>query len=406
MLTERASDEENAIAGARPEDYVGCGMYTLLFATLALAAEPAAAPSPPVTTASVPVGDRDALVAAIADLQRRVATEVLVTAAGPEAEQVLVAAGDALPAGARRVVRVGILGEVEAEPRRALEELGMRCALRVGRAAGAEAWDLRLVGDCVPVPVVVPVAPPVAAPTDRAALEAKWREQALVRVNLGPRSDVPWTVRDGRGRTLTAVELARLTGDTATTQRLVAESHRGEQLALGFNTLGIVAGAGALGALVVVGGEEPDWADYAPSPTQFATRAAYDAAVAQEGERFQAELKDWEVAREDASWMSASLTGVALIAVAAAPLAREGAAARRREIAWHWTVEACDSRLAAYNDGLRARLGLPTMVEVRGDALPPPRAVDALRDAPDSDTPDSDMPDAPAAPSTPDEEAP
>ena len=365
-------------------------MHSLLLVSFAFAAEPPVPASP--TTA--PLGDRDALVAAVADLQRRVAAEVLVTAAGPEAEQARVAAGDALPAGARRVVRVGILGEPDAEPRRALEELGMRCALRVGRAPDAQAWELRLLGDCVPAPVAPILALPVASPTDRAALEAKWREQALVRVNLGPRADVPWTVRDGRGRTLTAVELARLTGDTATTQRLVAESHRGEQLALGFNTLGIVAGAGALGALVVVGGDEPDWADYAPSPTRFATRAAYDAAVAQEGERFEADLKDWEIAREDASWVSASLTGVALIAAAAAPLARDGAAARRREIAWHWSVEACDSRLAAYNDGLRTRLGLATLVEVRGDTLPAPRAVDTLPEAPDPDP--STAPTAPA----------
>jgi len=383
MLTERAHDEENAIAGARAEDYVGCGMHFHLLVSLALAA-PASPPA--VTTATVPFGDRDALVAAVVDLQRRVATEVLVTAAGPEAEQALIAAGDALPAGARRVVRVGILGEPDAEPRRALEELGLRCALRVGRAPDAQAWELRLVGDCLPSPAALVVVTPVAGPTDRAAIEAKWREQALVRVNLGPRADVPWTVRDGRGRTLTAVELARLTGDTTTTQRLIAESHRGEQLALGFNTLGIVAGAGALGALVAVGGDEPDWADYAPSPTQFATRAAYDAAVAQEGERFEADLKDWEIAREDASWVSASLTGVALIAAAAAPLARDGSAARRREIAWHWSVEECDARLAAYNDGLRTRLGLPTLVEVRGDSLPAPR-VDTLPEAPDPKPP-------------------
>ncbi len=405
MLTERAGDEENAIAGARREDYDGARMPIFLLVKFALAAEPApvAPTSADGSTVTVPQGDRAALVAAIADLQRRVATEVLVTAAGPEAEQALVAAGDALPAGARRVVRVGILGEVEAEPRRALEELGLRCALRVGRTPGAESWDLRLVGDCVPAgapsaptPAVVAPGPvaPVASQGDRAAIEAKWREQALVRVNLGPRADVPWTVRDGRGRTLTAVELARLTGDTATTQRLLAESRRGEALALGFSTLGIVAGVGALGTLVVVGGPEPDWADYAPSPTRFATRAAYDAAVAEESVRFQADLKDWEIAREDASWVSATLTGAAVIAAAAVPLARDGAAARRREIAWHWTVEDCDARLAAYNDGLRTRLGLGGMVEVRGDALPAPRAVESLPEAPD------------ATPASPAEEAP
>ncbi len=381
----------------------------------AAVAAPAAAPTVPAPVI-VPTSDAAKLIEAIATIQRVHGAEVLVGAAGPDAEAALAALGETLPDGARRVVRVGILGAPEAEVTRALGEAKLACGVRVAPADGG--WEVRAVGACAPLAPDAALAAALAAPPDKEALERTWREQALVRVNLGEGADVPWTVRDGKGRTLTAVELARLTGDTRTQNLLTKEARRARVLSLSFASVGVGLGLGALGAIVVMGGEEPIYTDYEPNVADYGTPEEFEAAQTAAAYLFQTDLHNWEVRREDAAWASATLAGAALLAGAASPLANDAVRARQREIAWHWTPEAADAHLATYNDSLRVKIGLPSMIPVKAEALPAPvkpmELPEADEDADEEpsappvapangpldlgDTEDLDAPDAPPAP--------
>ncbi len=380
--------------------------------TAATPGDPASVPAP----VKVPTSDAAKLVDAIAAIQRVHGAEVLVGAAGPDAEATLLSLGEKLPDGARRFVRVGILGAPESEVTRALGEAKLACGVRVAPTDGG--WEVRAVGACAPLAPDAAIVAALAAPPDKDTLERTWREQALVRVNLGDGADVPWTVRDGKGRTLTAVELARLTGDTRTQSVLAKESRRARRVSLGFASIGVGLGLGALGAIVVMGGEEPIYTDYEPNVADYGTPEEFEAAQTAAAYLFQTDLHNWEVRREDAAWASATLAGAALLAGAASPLANDAARARQREIAWHWTPEAADAHLATYNDSLRVKIGLPSMIPVKADALPAPvkpvdlPEADEEEDAADEpsapapvsgpldlgDTEDLDAPDAPPAP--------
>jgi hypothetical protein len=315
---------------------------------------------------------------------------VLVGAAGADAERAVLAAVRTFPDGRVRVVRIGLLGEIEAEPRRALAEAGMPCAVRV--APMKNGWDVRAVGDCAappppppPAPPPAPEAPPTPPGPDPVELERTWRQRALVRVNLGARAQVPWTIRDGRGRTMTAPEVARAVGDARLQADLRDAYSQSRAVAWGLAIAGGTLGLGGLTVAALGAGDAPVFDE--PRRAGFANDTAYQASVDDATARFEEQLQTWEGRRADRYWAAGSLVVGALVTAAAAPVAERASTARQREIAWYWSAAEADEKLAAHNDALRTQLGLPSLA-------PKPRA----RDLPDL----PDLPDTPEAPDAPD----
>jgi hypothetical protein len=362
-----------------------------------------ASPAVPAPT-RVKRGAPTALADAIGAIQAVHGRTVLVGAGGADAERAVLAAVRAFPEGRVRVVRIGILGDVEAESRRALAEAGMACAVRV--APAKTGWDVRAVGDCAappppppPAPPPAPEAPPKPAGPDPAELERTWRQRALVRVNLGGRAAVPWTIRDGRGRTLTAQDVARAVGDTGLQAELRDAFHQSRAVAWGLAIAGGTLGLGGLTVAALGAGDAPTFEE--PRRAGFADEITYQASVDEATARYEEALRTWEGRRADRYWAAGSLVVGALVTAAAAPVADRAGTARQREIAWHWTVPEADAKLAAYNESLRAQLGLPSLA-------PRPRArpLADLPDLPDAPEPVPDAPDVPEAPETPPASAP
>ena len=308
-----------------------------------------------------PLGDAAALAAAIRAIQTPTGGQVLVGAAGPDAERAVLDAGPSLPEGTVRVVRIGILGDTDAETLRALGEAGLACGVRVAPAtAPATGWDVRAVGACTPkAPDVVLDAALAAPPVDRDTLEKQWRGQAIVRVNLGDGSIVPWTLRDGEGHTLSALDVARTTGDLALQKRLLDESRHARIVAWGLTITSAAMGVTAIGTLVSGVGAEPVWPDFEPSPLDYPNNEAFETATAEAQFNYDNALNTWQIRRADRAWAAGTFALGAVMAGASAPIAARASTGRQREIAWHWTVKDADSRIAAYNDSLRLKLGLP-----------------------------------------------
>jgi hypothetical protein len=348
-----------------------------------------------------PLGNAAALAAAIRAIQAPTGGQVLVGAAGPDAERAVLEAGPQLPEGTARVVRVGILGDTDAETIRALAEAGLTCGVRVAPAtAPATGWDVRAVGACTPkAPDAALDAALAAPPVDRDTLEKQWREQALVRVNLGNASAVPWTLRDGKGRTLNALEVARTTGDLALQKRLLDESRHARFVAWGLTITSAALGVTAIGTLVSGVGAEPVWPDYEPSPLDYPNNEAFETATAEAQFNYDNALNTWKVRRADRAWAAGTFALGAVMAGASAPIASRASTGRQREIAWHWTVKDADTHLAAYNDSLRVKLGLPPIALPESEqkkAAPTPE--------PEEEEEDLGLPeDTPTGPSDPDD---
>ncbi len=342
------------------------------------------APEAPRADAAAPT-DEAALLAILREAGAAAGGPVLVAAAGPDAERWALDVLDESPDIAVRVVRVGILGDPEAEVARVLSDLGLRCGVRVAVAdTGGSGWHVTRHGTCddappksddeaAPTTAPEPEHAPRTAPVtveERLAREAEWRGLALERVSAPKGSAVRWTVRSGAGATLDADEFAATVGDAGVARRITREGERAEAMGWG---LGVAGGALLLGALGVLAGRaagEPDWSNFEVSPTDYGSVAEYETAAIDASTRYSAAIERWDIQKSDRTWTAAFLASSGVVVLGAAPFAPKGAQARRQEPAWFWSVEDADARIAAYNNSVRGRLGLPPL-EAPPPAPPP-----------------------------------
>jgi hypothetical protein len=370
------------------------------------ATAPTTAAAPPAANAAPtsPV-DADGLRALVEELAPRIGAPVLVTAAGPAAEAFAVDALVSAPTGTARIVRVGILGDVEAEVGRAREAARVACALRVAEGDGG--WLASQHGDCGAA-----AAPAELPPEEREKREAEWRAASLERVTSPRGAAIAWTVRDGRGDPLDAVGFARATGDLATERRIAREAPTAKAMSWGLGVAGGALLAAGLGVLATRGAGAPLWDDYVVNATEFGSSDAYLAAVADAETRYLADTEQYEIRRDDRAWTAGFLSLSGLVTLGAAPFAQRGAAERAKDPAWYWSVEEADRLVVAHNAALRARMGLPPIgapkIDEAAKAAPASGpAAPALEDAPDEpDDGPGESDEAPSAPDDAPEEAP
>jgi hypothetical protein len=372
-----------------------------------------AAPSGPAAPPR-PVNERE-LRELAASVAATVAGPALVTAAGPEAERFAVDALDDAPPGTARVVRVGILGDIEAEVARARESNGTPCAVRVALSSsagrpGESLYHASLHGACGALAVNAPVdasaqAPPAAAPAapalpappatpeEREQREAAWRNAALTRVELPRSSAVGWTIRDGSGAPLDALAFARAVGDLATERRILAEAESAKAMGWGLGVAGGSLLAAGLGVLAARGANPPQWSDYVVEATDYVSSEEYLTAVDLAEASYLAATEQYEIRRDDRAWTAGFLSLTGLITLGSAPFATKGAEARARDAAWHWSLDEADRLVAIHNAALRTRLGLPPLDAPKGAdaaAVATPAAGTDLEGTKDADPPDEE----------------
>ncbi len=392
---------------------------------------------------------------------------VLLAAAGPDAEPLAQKVAAGMPPGQARVVRVGYIGDVPEEMRRALESAGLRCGVRVATTT-AGTWLVSTHGSCGPVPQpTIPIRPPGDAPVatvptatppapvsspapapapapapsipglgsalpgvrveaaqptpvpyltapppppDPDVLAATYKMVSLARVeNPTPRDDLPdasWAIRDGRGRTLAALDFAQRTGDSTTERRLTRERRTakvlGVSLVVGGGSL-VVAG---LGLLVGREAGAPLWSDYEPDNGDY-TNAEYFEAVAQAEADYRAAEDTHAIRVDDRTWIAGFLMGAGAITASTAPLVMQGVNDRQKVPALYWSRDEADTLLDAHNATVRQRIGMPEPEPA--PVVPPPPSPEDDEDDEDlepglDDDPPEDMPDdapelAPGGPS-------
>jgi hypothetical protein len=348
--------------------------------------------------------DAAGLRALVEALAPRVGAPVLVTAAGPLAEAFALEALVGAPAGTARIVRIGILGDVEAEVGRARESAKVTCALRVAESGAAGSWVASQHGLCEAT------AAPVAelSAEEREKREAEWRGATLERVTSPRGGAVAWTVRDGRGNPLDALAFARATGDLATERRILKEAPAAKVTGWGLGIAGGALLAAGLGVLATRGAGAPDYANYEVTATDYGSADEYAAALANAETRYLADTEQYEIRRDDRAWTAGFLSLSGLVTLGSAPFAQRGAAERAKDPAWYWSVDEADRLVVAHNTALRARMGLPPIgapaKEVAEEKPVEAPDVPALEDADEPDDAPEEPDDAPNAPA--DEEAP
>lgn len=370
----------------------------------AVAAAPAEAPAPPPVVATAAE-----LARLVQGLQRRVGTPVLVAGAGPDAEQLAIAAEPLLPPMSMRVMRVGWLGDPEKEVRRALDLAGLRCAVRVAPAP-VGGMTVTEHGECVAVTTgaaaadAAPVGPaPAPPPPDPAVLESTFALARLSREAVVRDDHLTWIVKDGRGMALDAGQFARRVGDASVQQRLDRSRATASTLGWGLGVSGGALVVASLGVLASRNGNEPDSDDYELSALDFPSSADYREAQEQADADYARAQDQWQIRREDRGWTAGFLALGGLVCLGAAPFAAEGAEARAADAALWWDEARADAMIAAYNAALRASLTLPAADTEAAAPPPSTRAVedDTLEDLEEPDDVEGTPDDPPAAPTAP-----
>ncbi len=392
-----------------------------------------------------PLANQADVTAYLGGVRQQSGGALLLAAAGPDAEHLALKVASGLPPGQVRVLRIGYIGDIAEEMRRALDTSGLRCGVRLAPTS-AGTWLASTHGACSPplVPstalpsaavtttaapttaaapatsttpaptttgptipglgtalpsvrvetgAAVPYITPAPPPPDPAVLAATYKVVALERVdNPNPRSDLPdatWAVRDGRGRTLGALDFARRTGDSSSERRIQREGRTaksiGVALAVGGGAL-VVAG---LGVLVAREAGAPLWSAYEPNDADY-TNAEYFEALAQAEADFRAAEDAHSIKADDRVWISGFMIGAGALAAGTSPLALRGVADRQAIPALYWDVEAADALIDGHNASVRQRIGLPE--PVAPVVAPPPPPVEEEEDDFGLDDPPEDAP--------------
>lgn len=387
-----------------------------------------------------PLANQAEVAAYVGGVRQQSGGALLLAAAGPDAEHLALKVAGGLPPGQVRVLRIGYIGDASDEMRRALVTSGLRCGVRLAPtsagtwlasthgacappllpttavpASSAAATTAPATTAAAPPPAAAtpsgaPAAPPAApGPTipglgsalpsvrvdaapavpyltpppplpDPDVLAATYKLVALRRVdNPKPREDLPdatWAVRDGRGRTLGALDFARRTGDSSTERRVQREGSTarslGVALAVGGGAL-VVAG---LGVLVAREAGAPLWSSYEPNDADY-TNAEYFEALAQAEADFRAAEESHAIRADDRVWVSGFMIGAGALAAGVSPLALRGAADRQNVPALYWTVEEADALIDGHNASVRRQIGLPEPV---APVVAPPPPVEEEED--------------------------
>jgi len=409
-------------------------LFPLLFwSSAAFAGDaPPAAPAPaaasPLAAMGVdqPLADPAAIAAFVDAVHRETGAPVLIAAAGPDAEHVALKVAAAMPTGHVRVLRIGYIGDAAVEMTRALATAGMRCGVRLA-ATSAGTWLGARHGDCgaaapgaVPAapastaPVVQPVTalnPALAAPAsgsipgltaalprvrvesapaapylappppppDPEVLAATYKLIELRRVrNPSPRDDLPqatWAVRDGRGRTLSAIDFARRTGDLGVERRIQKEAKVARALGLGLAVGGGALALAGLGVIAARDAGEPQRADYEPNSADYSNEE-YVEALAKANADFRAAEEAHAIRADDRVWIGGFLLGAGTLSAVISPFALQGANDRQALPALYWDKAGADALIAAHNATVRQRIGMPEPVVAPPVAPPPPPAVE------------------------------
>jgi hypothetical protein len=404
------------------------------------------ATAPPAAAAAAeaerPLANQADVTAYLGGVRQQSGGALLLAAAGPDAEHLALKVASGLPPGQVRVLRIGYIGDIAEEMRRALDTSGLRCGVRLAPTS-AGTWLASTHGACSPplVPTTalpataspsaavtttaapatapapttpgptipglgtalpsvrvetgspVPYITPTPPPPDPAVLAATYKVVALERVdNPKPRSDLPdatWAVRDGRGRTLGALDFARRTGDSSSERRIQREGRTaksiGVALAVGGGAL-VVAG---LGVLVAREAGAPLWSAYEPNDADY-TNAEYFEALAQAEADFRAAEDAHSIKADDRVWISGFMIGAGALAAGTSPLALRGVADRQGIPALYWDVEAADALIDGHNASVRQRIGLPE--PVAPVVAPPPPVEEEEEDDFGLDDPPEDGP--------------
>lgn len=427
---------------------------TLLLALLSWSSGAFAQDPAPSTSGATAPGESLSSVIEIAGLVARVHREsgaaVLIGAAGPDAERAALKVSEALPPGEVRVIRIGTIGDDATEMRGALDKAGLRCGIRLGvttamtytattygmcsslagtASASADgtppAAGTATVGAPTKVPTTSPTAPtavsaipgagaalsagaPASAPAttvpylvapppppDTAILQSTYDTVALRRVrNPNPRDDLPdatWAVRDGRGRTLSAIDFARRVGDLPTERRISREASTAKTVSLGLAVGGGVLAVAGLGLLLGRDAGAPDRSDFDVNIGDYTTNEEYFAAVAQAEADFVAAEDAHEITADDRAWIAGFLAGSGVIAIGVSPLASRGAVDRQGVAALYWTKEEADALIKAHNTTVREKIGLPEPEAPKAAVIeitPPPAPED--EEGEDSEDPPGD----------------
>ncbi|MDP2311960.1 MAG: hypothetical protein Q8P41_03580 [Pseudomonadota bacterium] len=442
------------------------------WSTASFAADPGPAPTPtpapvtpaPVPTAPVPAsppaaasGSGERTLASQADIAAYVesvrtgsAGPVLLAAAGPDAEHVALKVAAGMAPGRVRVLRIGYIGAIPEEMRRALESAGMRCGVRIAPTT-AGTWLVSTHGECAPPPIsaapgssvtVAAPAPPASTasptasipglgaalpsvrvepapalsspvpylaapppPPDPEILAATYRLVSLKRVDIpNPRADLPdatWAVRDGRGRTLGALDFARRTGDLASERRVEREGRTARAVGLGLAVGGGALVVAGLGLLVARDAGAPQWSEYEPDGADY-TNAEYFEALAQAEADFRTAEESHQIQSDDRVWIAGFLIGAGALSAGTSPMALRGAADRQRFPALYWSQDDADALIGGHNATVRQRIGLPEPVAPTAAVVTPPPD-DEGEDAEDLD--EEDLDDEPSFDDDPPEDA-
>jgi hypothetical protein len=211
--------------------------------------------------------------------------------------------------------------------------------------------------------------------------------------NPKPRPELPetsWVVRDGRGRTLDAIDFAKRTGDLATERRIAREGRGGKTLGLGLAIGGGVLLVSGLGVLAARDAGAPAFSDFEPDLGEFDSNADYFEALAQAEADYRAAQDAHDILREDRVWIAGALTGAGVLAMGAAPFAAQGAADRRTLPSLYWDPSTADALIRAHNDAVKQRIGLAA--PERAVIVAPPELPDEPEDPPE-DAPEDAEPD-------------
>ena len=247
----------------------------------------------------------------------------------------------------------------------------------------------------VPTPVAAtPVGPPPPPPPpDPAVLEGTYQQVSLRRVkNPNPLDNPPdpdWAVRDGRGRTLTAVEFASRVGDSAAKARLERDGKTAKTLSISLAAGGGALTVAGLGVLLARESGAPDWDDFDVDPTNYDTNDAYFEAKAQAEADYKAAQRAHRIQADDRVWIAGFLTGSGLLAMGTSAFAGRGVTDRQKQSALYWTPDQADALIRAHNASLRQSLGLPPELEpVKAVVVPKPAPVEEEEEEPSEDPPE------------------
>jgi hypothetical protein len=210
--------------------------------------------------------------------------------------------------------------------------------------------------------------------------------------------DATWAVRDGRGRTLTAVEFAQRTGDLGAARRIQRETAGARSMSLALTLGGGALAVSGLGLLLARNAGAPAWSSYEPDVSDYRTNAQYFEALAQAEADYAAAQEKHDIVKGDRVWIAGFLAGSGVITMGVAPFAGRGVSARRDVTALYWSKEEADALIVAYNDSVRRQVGLPDPTPVAA----PPAPQDEEEEEEEEEDPEADPPeDSPPEPPPP-----